>query len=297
MFFMGKCIAGYKHSLDSTSVTTDIIKNVSIGCGIFDRLFITRAVADQPTEFPGWDYDTVMDAQFNGDLMGGNIVYQIDQISAVRIKRRRAGKHDWLTLFEIPVKKEDDLKFEKYDKYAASGVKYDYALVPVINNVEGYINQNSITPSFSGCFIFEKEDGCSSDLDITKGTITRTKPSNVVTTLSGKYPYVVSNANTDYESGQFSMMFMPKDSDGEYTTENDYIYREDIKAFLNDGKPKIMKLSDGRIWMIATTDGLTEDNGEVEHYVHHSFNWVEIGDPESSSDLYNNNFIDVNLER
>ena len=118
----------------------------------------------------------------------------------------------------------------------------------------------------------------------------------MVTTLSGKYPYVVSNANTDYESGQFSMMFMPKDSDGEYTTENDYIYREDIKAFLNDGKPKIMKLSDGRIWMIATTDGLTEDNGEVEHYVHHSFNWVEIGDPESSSDLYNNNFIDVNLE-
>ena len=65
---------------------------------------------------------------------------------------------------------------------------------------------------------------------------------------------------------------------------------------MNDGKPKIMKLSDGRIWMISTTDGLTEDNGEVEHYVHHSFNWVEIGDPESSSDLYNNNFIDVNLE-
>ena len=133
-------------------------------------------------------------------------------------------------------------------------------------------------------------------MDVTKGTITRTKPANVVTTLSGKYPYVVSNANTDYESGQFSMMFMPKDSDGEYTTENDYIYREGIKAFLNDGKPKIMKLSDGRIWMIATTNGLTEDNGEVEHYVHHSFNWVEIGDPESSSDLYNNNFIDVNLE-
>ena len=94
MFFMGKCIAGYKHSLDNTSVTTDIVENVSIGGGIFDRLFITRAVADQPTEFPGWDYDTVMDAQFNGDLMGGNIVYQIEQISAVRIKRRRAGKHD-----------------------------------------------------------------------------------------------------------------------------------------------------------------------------------------------------------
>ena len=296
MFFLGKGIAGYKHSADNTTVTTDIVDRASIGGGIFDRLFITRNTAEQPTEFPGWDYDTILDANFNGDLMGGNISYQINQITAIRLKRRRAGNREWLTLFEIPVKQEDDLKFEKYDKYAASGVKYDYALVPVINNVEGYINQNSITPSFSGCFIFEKEDGYSSDLDITKGTITRTKPTNVVTTLSGKYPYVISNAETDYETGQFSMMFLQKDSDGEYTTENAYQYREAIKEFLNDGRPKIMKLSDGRIWMISTTDGLTEDNGEVEGYVHHSFSWSEIGDPENSGDLYDNNFIDVNLE-
>ena len=34
----------------------------------------------------------------------------------------------------------------------------------------------------------------------------------------------------------------------------------------------------------------------IEGYVHTSFSWVEIGNPESSSDLYENNFIDVNLE-
>ena len=296
MFFLGSGIAAYKGCLDNTSVTTDTIDNLSVGGAVFDRVFVTRAVVDQPTDFPGWDYDTILDAPFSGNLMGGNIIYQIQQISSVRIKRRRSGTHDWLTLFDIPVQKEEDLKFERYDKYAGSGIQYDYALVPVIDNVEGYVNQNSIECKFSGCFIFEKEDGYSSDLDITKGTITRNRPSNVVTTLSGKYPYVISNGESDYESGQFSMMILPKDTDGEYTTENAYQYREAIKDFLNDGKPKIMKLSDGRIWMISTTDGLTEDNGEVEGYVHHSFNWVEIGDPENSSDLYDNDFIDVNLE-
>jgi len=92
------------------------------------------------------------------------------------------------------------------------------------------------------------------------------------------------------------MMFLPKDSTGEYTAEKAYEYREEIKAFLNDGKPKIMKLTDGRIWMICTTDGISENNDDIEGYVHHSFSWVEIGDPENAGDLYYNNFIDCNVE-
>ena len=75
-----------------------------------------------------------------------------------------------------------------------------------------------------------------------------------------------------------------------------YQYREEIKQFLNDGRPKILKLADGRTWMIMIIDSLDEDNGSIEGYVHTSFSWVEIGNPESSSDLYENNFIDVNLE-
>ena len=57
-----------------------------------------------------------------------------------------------------------------------------------------------------------------------------------------------------------------------------------------------MKLTDGRIWMISITNGVSENNDAIEGYVHHSFDWVEIGDAESSGDLYYNNFIDCNVE-
>lgn len=296
MFFCGMGVAAYKHSVDNTYVITDDADTLIIENGVFDQLYVTRSTEDQAEDFPGWDYDTIMNADLDGNLRGGNISYMIQQISSIRVKRRRAGSYKWVTLFDVPVKEPRDLEFERYDRYAANGVSYEYALVPVVDNKEGYVNKNGITPHFVGCFLFEKDLGYNTDLEISKGTITRNRQTNVVTTLSGKYPVVINNGDADYESGQFTMMFMPKDSSGEYTTEGDYEYREEIKAFLNDGRPKIMKLTDGRIWMICTTNGVTENNDDIEHYVHHSFDWVEIGDPESSSDLYYNNFIDCNVE-
>lgn len=296
MFFCGLGISGYKHCLDNTKVVTENVETVLVKNGIFDRLFLTRSTADQIEDFPGWDYDTILDAKFNGDLVAGNISYVISQISAIRVKRKRADSFDWLTLFEIPISSTEDLYFERYDRYAANGIKYEYALVPVIGTQEGYVNKNDITPLFDGCFIYEKENGYVTDLNISKGTITRNKKTNVVTTLSGKYPFVISNGESDYDSGTFTMMFLPKDGDKEYTTAGAYQYREEIKNFLNNGKPKILKLTDGRIWMVMVVGSIEEDNSSVENYVNTSFGWVEIGNPESSSDLYNNNFIDVNLE-
>lgn len=296
MFFCGTGIAGYKYTADLTHVIVDDADTLVIGNGAFDQLYVTRSIEDQPDDFPSWDYDTIMNATFDGNLRGGNISYMIQQISSIRIKRRRAGGYNWVTLFDVPIKEPHDLEFERYDRYAANGVGYEYALVPVVDNKEGYVNKNGITPRFVGCFLFEKDKGYSTDLEISKGTITRNKQTNVVTTLSNKYPVVINNGNSDYESGQFTMMFLPKDSTGEYTAEKAYEYREEIKAFLNDGKPKIMKLTDGRNWMICTTDGISENNDDIEGYVHHSFSWVEIGDPENAGDLYYNNFIDCNVE-
>ena len=296
MFFCGMGISGYRHSLDNTVVITDTVQYVHVANGVFDRMYMTRSTENQPEEFPGWDYDTIMDAKFNGDLTAGNIANMIDQIDAIRVKRRREGAYDWITLYEIPINGTEDLQFERYDRYAANGVAYEYALVPVIGSQEGYVNKNTITPEFDGCFLYEKENGYVTDLDISKGTISRNKETNVITTLESKYPYVISNGASNYDSGSFSMMFLPRDETKEYTTVGAYPYREEVKKFLNDGRPKIMKLTDGRTWMIMIEGGIAESNDSVENVVHTSFSWVEIGDPESSADLYENNFIDVNLE-
>lgn len=62
LLFCGMGIAGYKHSLDNTPVVTGSVEYVSVSNGIFDRMYMTRNTGEQAEEFPGWDYDTIMDA-------------------------------------------------------------------------------------------------------------------------------------------------------------------------------------------------------------------------------------------
>lgn len=149
MFFCGTCVAGYKHSADNTYVITDDANSLIIESGVFDHLYVTRSVEDQEEDFPSWDYDTIMSADLDGNLRGGNISYMIQQINSIRIKRRRTGSYNWVTLFDVPVHEAKDLEFERYDRYAANGVGYEYALVPVVDNKEGYVNKNGITPHFA----------------------------------------------------------------------------------------------------------------------------------------------------
>ena len=94
MFFCGTGIAGYKYTADLTHVIVDDADTLVTENGAFDQLYVTRSIEDQPDDFPSWDYDTIMNATFDGNLRGGNISYMIQQISSIRIKRRRAGGYN-----------------------------------------------------------------------------------------------------------------------------------------------------------------------------------------------------------
>ena len=62
--------------------------------------------------------------------------------------------------------------------------------------------------------------------------------------------------------------------------------------WLTNGEPKILKMHDGRIWMININGNVTLDSGEHFKKVRVGFEFVEIGDPASTEDLYNNDFVD-----
>ena len=75
------------------------------------------------------------------------------------------------------------------------------------------------------------------------------------------------------------------------------IGKEDsILDFLCDGNPKILKHEDGRMWMVQITGTPSESESPHPDFPTTSFEWVEIGSAESSTMLYSNNFIDVNVE-
>lgn len=300
MFMMGLGCAGYKYCVDNTCVEPLNIVNTKLKNGIYDHLLITQdtSVPTNDERFPEeWQYATVLDADFNGNLSAGNMGYTEHAITAIRVKRRRKGTFDWKTYYEIPIGSADDLVFERHDRYVANHVEYEYALVPVVDGMEGMIKKNSIVVDFNGMYILDAVDQYRTELDIDKGTITRNKARSVVEPLGGsKYPFVVSNGDCDYYSGSIEAMFLPFSANRDYTKDGAYDYREKIMAFLNNDRTKILKFDDGRMWMIGVSGAPQDSNEEPDGVVHTSFDWTEIGDCESTTDLYDAGFIDVNLE-
>ena len=298
MIFCGFGIVGMNHCGDYVTTNVSDISSVTLLNAIFDELLITQ---DTNTEYSNiieqtWDFDTILHAMFDGNLHAGNVDFTLDQVSKIRIKRRKIDSYDWITLFEIPIEKIEDFDFERIDRYARSNQEYEYALVPVIGDNEGNLNINTIKSEFEGIYLVEKTLGYGSAIETTIST-QKNRPTSVINTLGRRTPYVISNGMNNYYSGQVSTVFVDQNLDTcEYDTVNGWKYREAIMDFLCDGKPKILKHEDGRMWMINITGSPSETESPHPLYPTTTFDWVEIGDVNSSNMLYENNFIDVNVE-
>ena len=124
----------------------------------------------------------------------------------------------------------------------------------------------------------------------------RTKPRSITVPSIRKYPYVISNGANDYNSGSVSAQWLEYDSESDdWDIDGAYTFTDALEDFLNNGLPKLLKYQDGRMWLIdVSSSDITESEDESHLQVHTSFEWTEIGDCDSGTDLYANGFIDVN---
>jgi hypothetical protein len=60
-------------------------------------------------------------------------------------------------MWDIPIETNDDFEFELVDRYAQGSQDYYYAIIPVIEHVEGNINKNEIRSEFNHYFILDKD--------------------------------------------------------------------------------------------------------------------------------------------
>lgn len=295
MIFLGYAFAGGNYSLDPSPVIVNDITSVKIQNGIYDYLYSTLKDATYSTDVPsGWDFDTRLYAKFNGNLLGGNIDFALSEVSALRLKRRKYGDTAWTFLYEQTVSTSEDLSILYYDKTARANTKYEYTIVPVFGQVEGSFFTNTVTPEYQGVFITDGTTTFGTELDIAI-TEKRTKPRNIITTINRKYPYVISNGSNNYDSGTISAQWLEYDSEtDDWDVDNGHEFVKDLKDFLNNNSPKLIKYQDGRMWLaeISSSD-ITDSEDDAHLQVHTSFDFTEIGDCDSGSDLYNNGIIDA----
>ncbi len=240
---------GYNFFSDGDALNTapsnvDNITNVKLTNAIFDHFNVTRntntAVSTTiPTQ---WDYDTIMDADFNGNIEAGNVDFLIDQISAIKIKRRVQGTFNWLTLKTIPVNTVEDLTFVFNDLLNQNNVTYEYALVPIIEDVEGGYIINTVLSQFNGVFIGDAETIYKFLYEVEYGNNQRNQQIGVFQVLGKQYPVFVANGELSYESGSVTATILNENFQQNGIDRTAITKLKDaIKDFLTNRKAKILK--------------------------------------------------------
>ena len=117
----------------------------------------------------------------------------------------------------------------------------------------------------------------------------RNRNASTVTTLGSKYPFVINNGLTNYYSGSIQATFIMMDEDNVLDTEGVREYRNNLDDFLTNGMAKLIKTNEGNMYMVAMNESISHNDT--------SFNQTEIGDAYSVGDLYDNNFINTEVDR
>lgn len=296
--FVGYNFFSDVNALDSAPSSVNNITSTRLSNAIFDHFNITRNT-DIPfsTTIPvDWDYDTILNADFSGNINAGNINFLIEQISAIKIKRRVKGSFNWLTLKTMPVNNVEDLTFVFNDFLNGYGVEYEYALVPVLNDIEGNYIINSIFSKFNGVFIGDAQQTFKFLYDVEYGTNARNQQTGIFQPLGKQYPVIVANGLLSYESGSVSATILNDDYEDTGIIDPVAIVQKKtvIKDYLTNKKAKLLKDWNSNIWLCMITDNVsvTYRTGSGMSIPQIQFNWVQIGDANSQSDLYANGVID-----
>lgn len=288
-------------STDTLDYTNDGMNYVELKNGIYNDLYISNdplcGTENGEGEIYVWGYDTVLYVPFNGNTNAGNTDFTLDTISHLIIKRRIVGEFGWKTIYVKEIKTIDDFKLSGIDHTARSGVEYEYAAVLVFNNGdEGSYSTALASTTFDKVFIVGHDQIVSTTITDGYCDTTRNVPSSVNVLLNSRYPIYIRNTIANYDSGSLSAGYIEADDHCTLITDEDskrITYQKSVMDFLCDGKPKLLKHMDGRMWLIMVT-GNPSDVADGYYKIRKiDFEWVEIGDCESEEDLYYANLIDV----
>lgn len=298
MIFLGYNFLKDRYCWQPVPTNLTDIEDIKIQNGIYDRLNITKDV-DFPyiTTYPdSWDLSTQLDADFNGNINAGNIDYVIGQISNIKVKRRKKGTFDWHTLYNVPVNDISDIDFVRYDYLAQSNTEYEYAIVPIIGNVEGEYSINSIMSEFYGVFITDGKNNYKFKEDASYSSNERVRSSATYEPYGSKYPIIISNGSLSYDKGTMGGSVIVFDADEQLDRKTTVERLNTIKSFLTTPSAKILKDFNGNIWLVTLSDNLalTYYTEVGMGFARVDFNWTEIGDADNGQDLYNNNLIYAN---
>ena len=295
--FLGYNFCRDGNALDPTPTDINNINYTRVQNGIFDHFNVSKnAEFDYSSIIPTkWDVNTIMDANFEGNILAGNVAVMAANVTSVRVKRRVKGTFEWTTIREIPVNKPEDLSFVITDNLNAYNVEYEYAWVPMTNDVEGNHTIESILSQFQGVFICDVNNIFKLQAGVEYNNNDANQQVGVFQPYNRKYPVIVSNSLINYQTGTISSWVLPEDFEDSKSLDRFEITKEKeaILKFLMNKKPKIIKDTNGNNWLVYFTGNpsMSYNNNYGQGMVKVNAEWTEVGDPNDKTDLYENGLI------
>lgn len=213
-----------------------------------------------------------------------------DNFDLIRVKRREVGKYEWTTIYERSIKNIiGSISFVCHDKYARGRkTMYQYAAVPVVDDIEQLSASVNVVSEFEGAWLMDKDTSYYVGLEPKVTGVTRNQEAAVETTLSSKYPIVFYGSEANYYNGNFSGVIIKWDQSTDmFDFDGSVDYRETFIDWLTNKKPKVLKMYDGRAWLINVNGNVSYSDDEHPDKVEISFDFIETGDLNSSSDMKN----------
>ena len=188
------------------------------------------------------------------------------------------------------------------DYFVASGQPVEYAIVPIYHGLEGTYAITKTISKFTKMFLIEGDEVWGTEITDGNCDTTRNIPSSTVELLNSRYPIFIRNTIANYDTGNCKGSFVPLDEEScefAYDSEKDHSrikYQREFMDYTCDSIPKILKLPDGRLWLVQVPPNPTDTANQQYNDREISWSWVEIGNVDSEEDLYYLGFSEIESE-
>ncbi|MEH7207625.1 hypothetical protein V7094_15505 [Priestia megaterium] len=267
-----------------TPICTEMIDELRLNEGTYDEVYVDldTSVSDVPSKPSSWSIQTIMDAKFTGDLDAGSLGADGFKVTRVQLYRTVYGTESW----ELVTEFDYDEAYNMYnftDRYVQNGVTYQYAIVPVANEVMGErLVSDTVDVSYHGIFLTDRKENKRLEFDITLGDISHNTNSSVNEPLNGQFPIVVFG-NSNYRSGNLSVLPISDATKNLYGAGIDkmqeQINRTSWLDFLNNCKAKVLRIDSGVLMLVVTMNAKEThmDGDNLRDLATLSFDYTEIG--------------------
>lgn len=291
-------------TLPCTPTNIDHITNVELTNAAFDELYATSNIEDEGVETnqipDSWNFDTLMLAHFNYDHSAGNVNWHLKDLSNILIKVKPQDESTWIVSHAKKIETYDDLVIIGKFLAAMTGV-WNVALVPIMTGTdEGTYVKLAVNVDVNRLVLLDMDNIHSTFLVDSAISTQSVMPSAAVNTIHNKFPYIVRNTRANYETVSVTCTFLPNDVsclNSETEIKSLAKWNRELKAWIMNGKTKILKSPDGDMWLGYITTPVSDepyDDG-VQELRKLSFGLTETGLPNVTKDLYEARLLDVSV--